>query len=97
MLDMGWRSETLCKFLSAGTDRNWHDFPRGDLPAVAQDWALNRSMTMTHFSASKHAGRPREVNPEETGLAEDTEDLPLSPDEDMSVIPDEERVLDVPS
>lgn len=52
---------------------------------------------MTHFSASTHNGRPRESSPDETGLAEDTEDLPLSPDEDMSVIPDEERVLDVPS
>ncbi|MES2686895.1 MAG: hypothetical protein V4706_08725 [Pseudomonadota bacterium] len=51
---------------------------------------------MTHFSAS-HTGRPRQVNPDETGLAEDTEDLPLSPAEDMPVIPDEERVLDVPS
>ena len=47
---------------------------------------------------SSSTGRPREVNPEEAGLlGEDTEDLPLSPEEDMSVIPDEERVLDVPS
>lgn len=52
---------------------------------------------MSHFSAPQHDGRPREVNPDETGSADDTEDLPLSPDEDMSVIPDEERVLDVPS
>lgn len=52
---------------------------------------------MTSLSARNTAGRPREVNPEEAGAAEDTEDLPLSPDEDMSVIPDEERVLDVPS
>ena len=52
---------------------------------------------MTFFSASKHDGRPREVNSDEPGLAEDAEGLPLSPDEDMSVIPDEERVLDVPS
>ncbi|MDO8387862.1 MAG: hypothetical protein Q7T13_15890 [Polaromonas sp.] len=52
---------------------------------------------MTSFSARTLGGRPREVNTEETGLGEDTEDLPLSPDEDMSVIPDEERVLDVPS
>jgi len=57
----------------------------------------NWSITMTSFSARTPAGRPREVNTEETGLGEDTEDLPLSPDEDMSVIPDEERVLDVPS
>lgn len=42
-------------------------------------------------------GRPREANPEEAGALDETEDLPLSPDEDMSVIPDEERVLDVPS
>lgn len=60
-------------------------------------WGLHRSMTMSHFSAPQHDGRPREVNPDETGSADDTEDLPLSPDEDMSVIPDEERVLDVPS
>ncbi|WP_372827933.1 hypothetical protein [Polaromonas sp.] len=46
---------------------------------------------------SSHSGRPRETNPEEAAAAEDTEDLPLSPEEDMSVIPDEERVLDVPS
>lgn len=52
---------------------------------------------MTSFAARTPAGRPREVNTEETGVGEDTEDLPLSPDEDMSVIPDEERVLDVPS
>ncbi len=51
---------------------------------------------MTAFAARK-PGHPREANPEDTGLGEDTEDLPLSPDEDMSVIPDEERVLDVPS
>ena len=52
---------------------------------------------MSSFAARSTAGRPREVNTEETSVAEDTEDLPLSPDEDMSVIPDEERVLDVPS
>lgn len=52
---------------------------------------------MNSFAARTPAGRPREVNPEEAGLGEDTEDLPLSPEEDMSVIPDEERVLDVPS
>lgn len=52
---------------------------------------------MTLFSASNPDGRPRQVNPEEVAAQEDTEDLPLSPDEDMSVIPDEERVLDVPS
>lgn len=33
---------------------------------------------------------------EPAGL-DDAEDLPLSPDEDMSVIPDEERVINVPS
>ena len=52
---------------------------------------------MTSLFAGNNDGRPREANPEETGVGEDTEDLPLSPDEDMSVIPDEERVLDVPS
>jgi hypothetical protein len=46
---------------------------------------------------SSHSGRPRESNPEKAAAAEDAEDLPLSPEEDMSVIPDEERVLDVPS
>ncbi len=53
---------------------------------------------MSHFSATTHGPRrQRDVNPEEAAAGEDTEDLPLSPDEDMSVIPDEERVLDVPS
>jgi hypothetical protein len=80
-----------------GTDSNWHGFPRTAGREGAQDGLSNRSNTMTSFSARTPAGRPREGNIEETGLGEDTEDLPLSPDEDMSVIPDEERVLDVPS
>ena len=51
---------------------------------------------MPHFSTS-NSGRLRRENPEETAGLEETEDLPLTPEEDNSVIPDEERVLDVPS
>ena len=50
---------------------------------------------MNPFSATG-GGRRRE-DLEETAGPEDTKDLPLSPEEDMPVIPDEERVLDVPS
>jgi hypothetical protein len=52
-------------------------------------------MTMTHFLAD--GGRRRQDSPEETAGLEDGEDLPLSPEEDSPVIPDEERVLEVPS
>lgn len=51
---------------------------------------------MTRFSTS-HAGRRGQDSNEEPTALEDTEDLPLSPEEDSSVIPDEERVFDMPS
>ena len=51
---------------------------------------------MTLFSA-RNAGRRNLDNPEEPIALEDTEDLPLSPEADTSVIPDEERVFDMPS
>jgi hypothetical protein len=86
-----------CKKLSVVTDNNWHGFPRDGGGVWAQYGCPTGAKPMTTFAARSPAGRPRQVNPEETGVGEDTEDLPLSPDEDMSVIPDEERVLDVPS
>lgn len=57
--------------------------------------AFQPEHAMNHFSATG-GGRRREELEETAGL-EETEDLPLSPEEDMSVIPDEERLLDVPS
>lgn len=51
---------------------------------------------MSRFSASSN-GRPRQPNPEDASGLDETEDLPLAPEEDTSVIPDEERVLDMPS
>ena len=51
---------------------------------------------MTFFSASNQGRRSPDSLEEPVGL-DDTEDLPLSLDEDMPLIPDEERVIDVPS
>ncbi len=51
---------------------------------------------MTRFSAST-TGRRSQYSSEEPIAPEDTEDLPLSPEEDSPVIPDEERVFDMPS
>ena len=51
---------------------------------------------MTRFSAN-NAGRRGLDSSEEPLALEDTEDLPLSPEEDSSVIPDDERVFDMPS
>ncbi len=42
-------------------------------------------------------GRPRQDNSEEVAGLDDSDELPIDPDEDMSVIPDEERVINVPS
>ena len=56
------------------------------------DWSL----AMTRFSAH-NASRRGPDSTEEPLALEDTEDLPLSPEEDSSVIPDEERVFDMPS
>ncbi len=50
---------------------------------------------MTHFPDNN--SRPRKNVPEETAEPEDADDLPIEPEEDMSVIPDEERVINVPS
>ncbi|MDI1340636.1 hypothetical protein [Polaromonas sp.] len=46
---------------------------------------------------SSDSGRRHPDNPEEALGQDDTDDLPLSPEEDMPVIPDDERVIDVPS
>ncbi len=51
--------------------------------------------SMTHFPDNN--SRPRKDVPEETAEPEDADDLPIEPEEDMSVIPDEERVINVPS
>lgn len=51
---------------------------------------------MTHIFTS-NSGRHGQDSPDETAGLDETADLPLSPEEDMSVIPDEERVIDVPS
>lgn len=46
---------------------------------------------------SSDSGRRHPDSPEETSGQDETDDLPLSPEEDMPVIPDDERVIDVPS
>lgn len=51
---------------------------------------------MNQFSAS-NSGKRRLEDAEEPPVQEDTGELPLSPEEDMPVIPDDERVLDMPS
>lgn len=48
-------------------------------------------------SIASDSGRRSQDNPEETSGQDETDDLPLSPEEDMPVIPDDERVIDVPS
>lgn len=49
-------------------------------------------------SITRGSGRRNQDSPEEaSGQDDDTDDLPLSPEEDMPVIPDDERVIDVPS
>jgi len=50
---------------------------------------------MTQLSAS-NSGK-RRLEEEEPAALDDAAELPLSPEEDMSVIPDDERVIDVPS
>lgn len=52
---------------------------------------------MTTIFVASNSGRRSKDSPEEVAGPEETEDLPISPEEDMSVIPDEERVIDVPS
>lgn len=49
------------------------------------------------ISSGSDSGRRRPDSPEETSGQDETDDLPLSPEEDMPVIPDDERVIDVPS
>lgn len=51
---------------------------------------------MTSWIASD-SGRRSQDNPEEATGEDDTDDLPLTPEEDMPVIPDDERVIDMPS
>lgn len=60
-------------------------------------WRSNRSMSMNPLFASHSGGRRRQDNPDDIAVPEEAEDLPLSPDDDFSVIPDEERVIDMPS
>lgn len=59
-----------------------------------------------HLSPTEHimtawitsnSGRRLRDSPEEAIGQDDTDDLPLTPEEDMPVIPDDERVIDVPS
>lgn len=46
---------------------------------------------------TSNSGRRRQDSPEDNTGQDETDDLPLSPEEDMPVIPDDERVIDVPS
>ena len=50
---------------------------------------------MTSFSASNHGRRRQDDADEPAGL--DDNELPLSPEEDLPVIPDDERVVELPS
>ncbi|MDW5443452.1 hypothetical protein [Polaromonas sp. SM01] len=52
---------------------------------------------MNPLFASHSGGRRRQDNPDDIPGPEETEDLPLAPEDDFSVIPDEERVIDMPS
>jgi hypothetical protein len=54
------------------------------------------SNTMRLFSTINNGKRRLDDAEEPAGL-DDADELPLSPEEDTSVIPDDERVLDVPS
>lgn len=51
---------------------------------------------MNAWSSSGNKRRHQD-SPEESSGEDETDDLPLSPEEDMPVIPDDERVIDVPS
>ncbi|WP_397411405.1 hypothetical protein [Polaromonas sp.] len=51
---------------------------------------------MNAWSSSGNRRRHQD-SPEESSGEDETDDLPLSPEEDMPVIPDDERVIDVPS
>ena len=63
---------------------------------MASSLTADRSTAMTSFPASNQGRRSPDSLEDPVGL-DDTEDLPLSLDEDMPLIPDEERVIDVPS
>jgi hypothetical protein len=48
-------------------------------------------------SGAAHNGQPRHRPPEEAAEEDEAQELPVSPDEGTPLIPDDERVLDVPS
>jgi hypothetical protein len=48
-------------------------------------------------SGTAHNGQPRHRPPDETAEEEEAQELPVSPDEGVPLIPDDERVVDMPS
>ena len=58
-------------------------------------------MTESEKSASKssaaHNGQPRHRPPDEAAEDDEAQELPVSPDEGTPLIPDDERVVDIPS
>lgn len=56
-----------------------------------------RNARKTADTSKTDNGQPREGPPDETEEEEDGLELPVSPDEGTSLIPDDERVINMPS
>lgn len=102
---LGWSHKTCQRFASRLCKDCRHALTAGQTHFLTRPFADRRSMAlpfiilrrnaMKQFSASNN-GR-RRLEEEEPAVQDDTAELPLSPEEDMPVIPDDERVIDVPS
>ena len=85
-----------CRHKLTGEQKFFTNAVRRATRNMASSHTADWSIPMTFFSASNQGRRSPDSLEEPVGL-DDTEDLPLSLDEDMPLIPDEERVIDVPS
>jgi hypothetical protein len=48
-------------------------------------------------TGASHIGQPRHRPPDEAAEDDEAQELPVSPDEGAPLIPDDERVVDIPS
>jgi hypothetical protein len=48
-------------------------------------------------TGAAHNGQPRHRPPDEAAEDDETQELPVNPDEGTPLIPDDERVVDIPS
>lgn len=61
---------------------------------------VKRSLPAARFdlgSGATDSGQPRNRPPDEVAEDDDNLDLPVEPDEGTPLIPDDERVVDIPS